>query len=48
MDRRRIGTIDRSMYRMHIGTIIVCVGSSTVLAAVVIVVKRIARLSIGR
>ena len=29
-DSRRIGTIGWSMYRMHIGTIIVCVGSSTV------------------
>ena len=29
-DSRRIGAISWSMYRMHIGTIIVCVGSSTV------------------
>jgi hypothetical protein len=29
-DSRRIGAIGWSMYRMHIGTIIVCVGSSTV------------------
>jgi len=32
VDHRRIGAISWSMYRMHIGTIIVCVGSSTVLA----------------
>ena len=32
VDRRRIGTISWSMDRMHISTIIVCVGSSTVLA----------------
>ena len=32
MDYRRIGTINRSIYRMHIGTIIVYIGSSTVLA----------------
>ena len=32
VDRRRIGTIDRLMYRIHIGTIIVYIGSSTVLA----------------
>ena len=30
--RRYIGAIGWLMYRMHIGTIIVCVGSSTVLA----------------
>ena len=29
-DSRRIGAISWSMYRMYIGTIIVCVGSSTV------------------
>ena len=29
-DTRRIGAIGWSMYRMHISTIIVCVGSSTV------------------
>ena len=29
-DSRRIGAIGWLMYRMHIGTIIVCVGSSTV------------------
>ena len=29
-DSRRIGAIGWSIYRMHIGTIIVCVGSSTV------------------
>ena len=31
-DSRRIGAIGWSMYRMHIGTIIVYIGSSTVLA----------------
>ena len=29
-DSRRIGAIGSLMYRMHIGTIFVCVGSSTV------------------
>ena len=30
VDRRRIGMIGWSMYRIHISTIIVCVGGSTV------------------
>ena len=30
LDRRRIGVIVRSIYCMHIGTIVVYVGSSTV------------------
>jgi hypothetical protein len=32
VDCRRIGTIDRLIYYMYIGTIIVYIGSSTVLA----------------
>ena len=48
VDCMHIGTIGWSMYRMHIGTIIVCVGSSTVPAAVVIVVKHRACLLVSR